>query len=107
MRRFLLLLLVFASMSGMAGGAYCEPYPPSVVTLFNKDCGKDAYMVRVCGCVIDRVQETVPLAEFIEEGGKQGGIAADPRYRVAIKGCVAKYPRNSAYTTYTTPGLHP
>ena len=99
MLRFLLLLLCVFPL-GVAYKAYSEPaapYPASVVNLFNRDCGKDAYMMKVCSCTINEVQRTVPLAQFLDEGSKAGGIASDPRYMAAIKGCVAKYPQSSSY----------
>jgi hypothetical protein len=99
MLRCLLLLscLLPLAIAQAAYSAAITPYPQSIVSLFNKDCGKDAYMAKVCSCTINEVQKTVPLKEFLDEGSKPGGIAADPRYMRAIKGCVARFPQSPSY----------
>lgn len=83
-----LLGLLFVSLLPLAASADCMgPYPPSMVISFNSNCAKDPKLAAYCTCVMDEVQHTIPLADFIEVGNSAGGINEDPRFIKAGKKC--------------------
>jgi hypothetical protein len=101
MPRTMISLLAFALALGLplAAAAECMgPYPPSMVRAFNQNCAKDATMMPFCSCIMDEVQHTIPLADFIEIGNSATGINGDPRFIKASKKCSPKLPDAPAAT---------
>ncbi len=97
MSRFLILpLFAFISLGvyGVATAAVIEPYPLSMVSVFKQNCAKDQTMNTYCDCVIESVQKTIPLAEFIELGNKPGAIGEDARFIKASQDCAAATVQN-------------
>jgi|GEM_PF-1035165 len=81
------LLLLIPSVSF----ACIESYPPSIVNIFNKNCVKDDNSKSgYCSCVIEHIQKTIPLGEFIEIGNASGSSIDDARFNKATKACLAK-----------------
>jgi len=88
---YVVLICVLCPAMACAADIACkEPYPPSMVAAFPEHCSADTKTV--CKCVIEAVQKTIPLSEFIEASYKAGGLNADPRFNSATKECIAKGP---------------
>jgi hypothetical protein len=88
---FTISFIVFLTLTG-AAAACNEPYPPSMIKAFMANCDKDLGLKDYCGCLIDSLQKTIPLADFIEVGTHPGGVNSDPRYISANQSCAKKYP---------------
>jgi hypothetical protein len=93
MMRFSLVAgVIWAALPLTAWAACMGPYPPSMVRAFNQNCARDAKLQAYCSCVMDGVQKTIPLADFIEIGNSPGGINGDPRFIKASDSCSPKIP---------------
>jgi hypothetical protein len=58
-----------------------------MVKAFNQNCAKDPKMLPFCSCIMDEVQKSIPLSDFIEIGNSAGGINSDPRFVKASQKC--------------------
>jgi len=87
------LAVIFIFTVPLTVAADCMgPYPPSMVRAFNQNCATDSSKVAFCTCLLDQVQKTIPLADFIEIGNSVNGLSSDPRFMKASASCSPQMP---------------
>jgi hypothetical protein len=97
------LLFLLVALAPVAKADCMGPYPPSMVKAFNQSCAQDPNVLPFCNCIMDGVQKSIPLADFIETSNSPTGINNDPRFVSATKECSSLLPGSPASKAAAAP----